>query len=213
MNKKSFLMHIDSLAVIDDLTDEQCGELFRAIKSYHYGEELELSPLVKIAFSPFKNQFIRDHEKYIKTCEARAIAGSKGGKQKVANASKRNQKVANLADNDNKKDNDSDNDNKKKRFKPPSLQEVQQYITENNFNIDAGQFIDFYESKGWMVGKNKMKSWEAACRTWSKRGNHETHNRAPKLTAIERVRQSGNSAIDITAHTKIVGKDDDDIWS
>jgi uncharacterized phage protein (TIGR02220 family) len=118
--RKSFLLHIDSLDILDDLTNEQVGELFRAIKAYQHGETLELSPIVKVAFSPFKNQFIRDSEKYEKTCKARAAAGSKskGGKQKVANASKSQQKVANLADNKNKNknknksDSDSDSNNK-----------------------------------------------------------------------------------------------------
>lgn len=115
--KKSFLLHIDSLCILDDLTDEQKGQLFNAIYKFQLGEELELSPIIKIAFSQFRNQFNRDSEKYEKTCEARKLAGSKGGKQKVANASNSKQKVANVAENDNKnkKENDSDkeNDNKK----------------------------------------------------------------------------------------------------
>lgn len=116
-NRKSFLIHIDSIEILDDLSNEQAGELFKAIKAYQYNDEIELSAIVKIAFSPFKNQFKRDEEKYIKTCEARASAGSKGGKQKVANASKCKQEVANLAENKNKNKNktknksDSDNNN------------------------------------------------------------------------------------------------------
>lgn len=55
-----------------------------------------------------------------------------------------------------------------KRFKPPSISEVAEYAKQNNQNIDAQAFIDFYESKGWMVGKNKMKSWQAATRTWNR---------------------------------------------
>jgi len=77
--RKSFLLHIDSLDVLDDLTDEQAGSLFKSIKAYHSGEDPELKGLIKIAFSPFKNQFLRDEEKYEATCKARAISGSKGG--------------------------------------------------------------------------------------------------------------------------------------
>jgi len=121
LNKKSFLIHIDSLAILDDLTDEQAGQLFKAIKAHQDGSEIELSALVKIAFSPFKNQFIRDDEKYKKTCEARALAGSKGGKQKVANASKAKQSKANLADNDNKNKNKKKNGNKNIRSVSPKL--------------------------------------------------------------------------------------------
>lgn len=58
-----------------------------------------------------------------------------------------------------------------KRFCPPTLQEVQNYISEKGYSIDAEAFIAFYESKGWMVGKNKMKDWRMAIVTWSKRDN------------------------------------------
>lgn len=75
--RKSFLMHIDSLDILDDLTDEQAGQLFKAIKSHHTGDSLELSPLVKIAFSPFKNQFARDEEKYQKLCEKNRLIAEK----------------------------------------------------------------------------------------------------------------------------------------
>jgi uncharacterized protein YdaU (DUF1376 family) len=54
-------------------------------------------------------------------------------------------------------------------FAPPTLSEVADYISENRYPVDPSRFIDFYESKGWMVGKNKMKCWKAAVRTWSKR--------------------------------------------
>jgi hypothetical protein len=53
------------------------------------------------------------------------------------------------------------------RFKPPTQEEVQAYINEKGYSINAERFVAFYESKGWMVGKNKMKSWEAAVRNWN----------------------------------------------
>lgn len=55
---------------------------------------------------------------------------------------------------------------KKKRsvFKPPTVEEVQEYIAEKGLEVIPEIFIDFYESKGWMVGKNKMKDWRASCR-------------------------------------------------
>ena len=78
--RKSFLVHIDSLDILDDLTDEQAGMLFKAIKAHQKGEDLELSPIVKIAFSPFKNQFARDDEKYQKIVERNKNNGLKGWK-------------------------------------------------------------------------------------------------------------------------------------
>lgn len=121
MKRKSFIIHIDSLEILDDLSNEQAGLLFKAIKSHQLDSEMELDPLTRIAFSPFKNQFIRDDEKYLLTCKRRADAGSKGGKakasntkQKVANASKSKQTLANLADSVSKNDNKSKSDSKNK---------------------------------------------------------------------------------------------------
>ena len=58
---------------------------------------------------------------------------------------------------------------KESRFAPPTLEEVRDYCYERKNNIDPSKFIDFYESKGWMIGKNKMKDWKAAVRTWERR--------------------------------------------
>lgn len=56
-----------------------------------------------------------------------------------------------------------------KRFVPPTLEEVKARIKEMNYTFDAEAFIAFYQSKNWMVGKNKMKDWKAAMVTWQKR--------------------------------------------
>ena len=69
-------------------------------------------------------------------------------------------------------ENDKEKEIKKEkavRFLPPSLDEVAAYCRERSNGIDPKQFIDFYQSKGWMVGSNKMKDWQAAVRTWEKR--------------------------------------------
>lgn len=58
---------------------------------------------------------------------------------------------------------------REKRFVPPTLEEVQAYISENNFIIDAQKFIDYYQSNGWIVGKTKMKDWKATVRGWERR--------------------------------------------
>jgi hypothetical protein len=190
-NRKSFVLHIDSLDVLDDLTNEQAGTLFKAIKAYQNNDDFELDSLTKIAFSPFKNQFARDGEKYAKTCERRAIAGSKGGKQKVANASKGKQKVANVADSvsKNKSDSDSKSDSKSEvikrssRFTPPSLEDVIQYCTERCNFVDPQNFIDHYTSNGWMRGKAKIKDWKACVRTWEKNSKQPQSKQYSDVTA------------------------------
>lgn len=58
-----------------------------------------------------------------------------------------------------------------KRFAPPSLEEVLEYMNENGYpyQLEAEKFINYYESNGWKVGRNKMKCWKAANRNWTKK--------------------------------------------
>lgn len=58
---------------------------------------------------------------------------------------------------------------KSTRFIPPTVEEVNAYCRERNNSIDGESFVNFYESKGWYVGKNKMKDWKAAVRTWERK--------------------------------------------
>ena len=184
-NKKSFLLHIDSLDILDDLTNGQAGVLFKAIKAYQHNDDFPLDSIVKIAFSPFKNQFLRDDDKYIKTCERRAIAGSKGGKQKVANASKCKQEVANVADSNNKNKNKTKNKSDSKeivtssgRFTPPTdIETVAYFVEKGSTNIEAEKFWLFYDSKNWFVGKTKMKKWQSAASGWITRNKTEVNKK------------------------------------
>lgn len=57
---------------------------------------------------------------------------------------------------------------KSKRFKAPTVDEVRAYVLEKRYNVDAEAFVDYYTSKGWVVGKSPMKDWRAAVRTWNK---------------------------------------------
>ena len=57
---------------------------------------------------------------------------------------------------------------KRKRFEKPTLSEIKEYCIERNNNVDAQHFYDYYESNGWKVGKNSMKNWQAAVRTWER---------------------------------------------
>jgi hypothetical protein len=94
--------------------------------------------------------------------------------------------------------NNANNENKSqkiKRFDPPQQKEVEDYVIEKGYKIDAEYFINFYESKGWMVGKNKMKSWKAAIAGWHKR-NEEKNN--------ETGRQGQNTGFDQRSRAKKV---------
>lgn len=60
---------------------------------------------------------------------------------------------------------------KEKRFRKPTLEEVKAYCEERRNSVDPQHFIDYYESNGWRVGRNPMKDWKAAVRTWERKEN------------------------------------------
>lgn len=59
----------------------------------------------------------------------------------------------------------------RQRFKPPTVNDVRAYITEKEYTIDPEAFVDYYTANGWKVGKNPMKDWKAAVRTWKRKEN------------------------------------------
>ena len=73
-------------------------------------------------------------------------------------------------------------------FIPPELSEVSAYCQERKNNVDPQTWIDFYTAKGWMIGKNKMKDWKAAVRTWEKPSNGTKQH----LDPIERLKKEMN---------------------
>nr|DAO62642.1 MAG TPA: replisome organizer protein [Caudoviricetes sp.] len=79
---------------------------------------------------------------------------------------------------------------KRKRFEKPTLSEIKEYCIERNNNVDAQHFYYYYESNGWKVGKNSMKNWQAAVRTWEKNSYTSTTkktNTEQTLDAIYKV--------------------------
>ena len=78
-----------------------------------------------------------------------------------------------IIDTNNKEDININNNSLSKRessrFQKPSIDEIRQYCISRNNSVDPEQFFNFYESKGWTIGKSPMKDWRAAVRTWEKR--------------------------------------------
>lgn len=64
-------------------------------------------------------------------------------------------------------------------FRPPTIDQIAEYCKSRGNGVDAATFRDFYEAKGWMVGKNKMKDWQAAVRTWEKRTSQPSQPSQP----------------------------------
>ena len=96
----------------------------------------------------------------------------------------------------------SDHSEKPKRttFTPPTPQEVTTYCLESGIEVDANAFCDYYESNGWMVGKNKMKSWKAAVRNWER---HEKERKKPQPN--DNMPRTPDGEIDYAAYARMGG--------
>ena len=186
--RKSFIVHNDSLNILDELTDNQAGMLFKAIKDYQLGNELNLDILIKVAFSPFKNQFERDAVKYENLCEKNRLIAETRYATKSTSGKAGNQtlpKVTKSTDNKNDSDSDSKSDSKSKeivtskgRFSPPSdIETVAYFESKNSSASEAEKFWLFYDSKNWMVGKSKMQKWKSSASGWIKRNQTEVNKK------------------------------------
>ena len=111
-DKKSFVLYTEYEENLQDLPDEELGQLFKAIFSYvNRGVIPDLSPSCKMAFSFIRKDLDRNQAKYEETCRKRREAGSKGGRPPKANADGENQAKAKKPDNDNVNDNENENEN------------------------------------------------------------------------------------------------------
>ena len=88
--------------------------------------------------------------------------------QQVENRTQLNTKELNTNKSSIKELNTQEYWEQRKRFVPPTIDEVKAYCRERQNGVDAERFIDYYTSNGWFVGKNKMKDWKAAVRTWER---------------------------------------------
>src|ERR1035437_8530033 len=165
--KKSFMLFIDSLSILDELSDEQAGRLFKAIKDYQNGIEPDLDFSLKMAFHQFKNQFIRDDEKYESICKKnQENIGKRWNKDDTKNTSGINGIPEIPSDtkhthSDKDKDKDTKND-KKKIFVPPTLLEVHAYFKEKGYTeTSATKAFEFYNCADWKDSNGKqVKNWK-----------------------------------------------------
>ena len=81
-------------------------------------------------------------------------------------------------------------------FQKPSLDDIRAYCIGRSNNVDPEQFFNFYESKGWVVGKSPMKDWRAAVRTWEKREKEIPQRKRSPLTRSESVFEHNLRAMD-----------------
>lgn len=140
-SKKGVVMYYDILDQLEDFTDEQFGKITRAIIKYDKtGQITEFDDLsMKVAFKMLKPILDRNKQEYAEICEKRREAGSLGGKQKVANASKCYQMLANDSKstyNDNDIDKDIDKDKVKDKVK-----EIIKEIESESLRVEIQEFV------------------------------------------------------------------------
>jgi len=135
--RKSFILHIDSLSILDKMNNEQAGIFIKTLYEYQASGKLpELDFAMNMALTPFFNQFSRDAEKYKKVAERNKNNGLKGGRPKTQNnplglsGLKNNPKKPKKADNDNDNDNDIKKDLDKSKSKENVFSEFENFWKE-----------------------------------------------------------------------------------
>lgn len=170
IKRGSFVTSYASLADASGLSIQQTRTAINKLKST--GE------IEQVSTNKYQIIIVVNYEKYQENFGS-ANNQITDNQQSNNNQSTNNQQQLNKDNKENK----GNKEIKGGRFTPPTLQEVESYIEEKGYHIDAESFIDFYESKGWMVGKNKMKDWKASVRTWEKRNGErmgQVHDRSDK---------------------------------
>ena len=182
--KKSFVLYTDLIEITEELTDEEAGLLFKTILRYVNDLNPVIPKEIKLAFIPIRQDLKRDLKKY--EAQVERINRINEERKRKKEEQERNEvdtishevEGVNVNVNDNVNVNVLDKSNIKEkvikeksptsRFIPPTLDEVKNYCDERRNLVNPEHFINFYQSKGWMVGKNKMKDWKAAVRNWEK---------------------------------------------
>jgi len=183
MAKSYIPIFLDWRESTEELTAAEKGRLVDALVEYARGGSWK--EFIKGNERYLVKELILKIDRFNDFSQKQAEAGRRGG---LAKASKAWQPLAMLDDaianpstdylNNNIKDNNNININiredvtnvtSKRRFIPPTVEEVRAYCDERHNNVDPDMFIDFYQSKGWTVGKSPMKDWKAAVRGWEQR--------------------------------------------
>jgi hypothetical protein len=187
-DKKSFLLYCDLIHTVEQLTDEQAGDLLKHILRYVNDQEPQTENVItRIAFEPIKQSLKRDLQKYE---DIRKRNQDNARKRWDATASSGIPNDTKNADSVIVSVSGSVTDKKEiKGFVKPTIEQLKEYMSEQGMNDIAENWLNHYEANGWMVGKNKMKDWKASVRTW-------------------KINQKNNSATPQVVHKKVFNLSD-----
>ena len=177
----------DYLEEMEALNDAEFGRLTRALLAYSMtGEQIALCGNERFYAKRVMSQEDRFKASYEEASVVRSEAGKAGaaarwqnGKRIFANGKNSKAISANgkngytETNTDTLPSNDGKSDTRGARFTPPSVDDVSAYVQAQGYHVNAERFVAFYEQKGWMVGKNHMKDWKAAVRSWETRWKDE----------------------------------------
>lgn len=154
ISKAGFLIYVDYWdKYFCKMTGEQIKEVLSIV--FHFNKTFEIKKTEDLAVDMVATTIIdsikRDAQKRIKQSKASKENGKLGGRPKK-----------------------DDKPKEPKKTTKPTLQEIQAYCQERKNTVNAEKFLDYYQANGWKVGKNSMKDWKAAVRTWEK--NEKTTN-------------------------------------
>lgn len=186
--KRRFYMYSAWERPMSKLTDEQLGKFLRIYYQMQLTGDTDVDsedPMVDMMLEVVREQVTFDVRSYERKCEANKENGEKGGrpaKPVEPNKTQQNPTKPNSRDSDSDTEIDSEiepeigidserlrSGESKKRFRPPTVEEVEAYCFERNNKVDAERFVDYYTANGWKVGKNPMKDWKAAVRNWERK--------------------------------------------
>ena len=177
--KESFILYNSYEQTFQILGPEKGMKLLTAMFTQNRtGETMSFSdPDLQIAWSMISGQMVRDGANYDKKVRAGIASGRR--RTKKEQCSNNDPTLPGDTDTEDGYEYETDNENdtdtgvkkQSSRFQKPTVEEVAAFLAEKGYHFQADAFVDYYESNGWMVGKNHMKNWKAACHTWEGKWN------------------------------------------
>lgn len=177
MAREYVCLYHSYLKSVEPLNDAERGRLFTACLTYSMtGAEPDLRGNERFVWPTIREQIDRDTKKYSDFCKKQqenirkrwdttVYDGTSGIPDDTKHTKEKEKEKENILSSPNVEVSIARTP-ARKRFTPPTLAEVTAYCRERQNAVDPQRFIDYYTANGWKVGKNSMKDWKAAVRTW-----------------------------------------------
>ena len=177
MAREYVCLYHSYLKSVEPLNDAELGRLLKACLTYSMkGAEPDLRGNERFVWPTIREQIDRDTKKYSDFCKKQqenirkrwdttVYDGTSGIPDDTKHTKEKEKEKENILSSPNVEDSIARTP-ARKRFTPPTLAEVTAYCRERQNAVDPQRFIDYYTANGWKVGKNSMKDWKAAVRTW-----------------------------------------------